>query len=148
MPVLLALVALTAATPNVIKMLLRPDTQVGQGYNLVARKDGFGVNGTVTLDLCGRTGYSSEKLRVSRIQVNYLKAGDPRRTLGLSNEVVAYKPGGAKQAMREVLEHAVNCPHTPIDTGQPGLPKLRLAITPIKDAKLLKGYVAARCRDT
>jgi hypothetical protein len=145
MPILLALVAMVATTPNVTKMLLRPDTQVGKGYTLVERTDGFGVVGTVTLDLCGRTGYPSESLRVARIQVNYLRAGT---TLGLSNEVVAYKPGGAQQAMREVRKHAVSCPHTPIDTGQPGLPKLRMAITPITDSKLLKGYVAVRVRVT
>jgi hypothetical protein len=115
--------------------------QVGKGYELVARSDGFGVKSAPTLDLCGRSGYPSEKLRVDRLQVNYLKQ---HTTLGLSNEVVRYKPGGAKQALREVGLHAMSCPHTPIATGDPQVPRARFTITRIHDSKLLAGYVAVR----
>jgi hypothetical protein len=144
MRILLALVALVATAPDVTKLILKPE-QVGKGYVLLERRDGVGVVNTVTLDLCGRSAYASEKLRTDRLQVNYLKRGT---TLGLSNEVVAYKPGGAKQAMREVLKHALHCPKTPVSTGQAGLPPLTFTITPIKDDKLLKGYVAVRVRVT
>ena len=143
MRILLALLALAAAAPNVGKLILKP-AQVGKGYARFERRDGVGVT-TPTLNLCRRTGYPSEKLRTARLQVDYLKRGV---TIGLSNEVVAYKSGGAKQAMREVRRHALHCPKTPIVTGEPGLPPLTVTITPITDAKLLKGYLAVRVRVT
>jgi hypothetical protein len=138
---LLALVAVVASPPNVNKMILTP-AQVGDGYVLLQRRDGVGVQNTVTLDLCGRKNYPSEKLRTARLQVNYLKRGT---TLGLSNEVVAYKKGGAAQAMREVIQHAVTCPKTPV-VADPSLPPLRFTITRLKASKLLKGYLAVRVR--
>jgi hypothetical protein len=94
------------------------------------------------MDLCG-TDYASEKLRVSRLQVDYLKQAS---TFGLSNEVVVYKAGGAVQAMREALTHALTCPHHAIRTA--GLPPLRFTITRISDSRLLKGYLAVRVRVT
>ena len=144
MRMLLALVALVATGPSVTKLILKP-AQVGKGYVLLERRDGVGVVNTVTLDLCGNTAYPSEKLRTHRLQVNYLKRGT---MVGLSNEVVTYKPSGAKQAMHEVLQHAQHCPKTPIPTGQAGLPPLTFTITSIKDGKLLQGYVAVRVRVT
>ncbi len=139
---LLVVAAIVASPPNVTKMVLTP-AQVGQGYVLLQRRDGVGVKNTVTLDLCGRSGYPSEKLRTARLQVNYLKSGT---TLGLSNEVVAYKRGGAAQAMAEVVRHARTCPAGPISTGDPSLPPLRFTITRISGSKLLKGYLAVRVR--
>jgi hypothetical protein len=144
MRMLLALVALVATGPSVTKLILKP-AQVGKGYVLLERRDGVGVVNTVTLDLCGTTAYPSEKLRTHRLQVNCLKRGT---MVGLSNEVVTYKPSGAKQAMHEVLQHAQHCPKTPIPTGQAGLPPLTFTITSIKDGKLLQGYVAVRVRVT
>ena len=141
MRMLLALVAVVASPPNVSKMILTP-AQVGDGYVLLQRRDGVGVKNTVTLDLCGRKNYPSEKLRTARLQVNYLKRGT---TLGLSNEVVAYKKGGAAQAMREVIQHAVTCPSTPV-VADPSLPPLRFTITRLKASKLLTGYLAVRVR--
>ena len=145
MRILLVLAALAASpAPDVTKMVLTP-VQVGSGYVLLQRRDGVGVKNTVTLDLCGRTEYPSERLRTARLQVNYLKRGT---TLGLSNEVVRYKPGGAAQAMREVVHHATTCPKKPIPTGDPTLPPLRFTITRIAGTKLLKGYLAVRVRVT
>jgi hypothetical protein len=123
-------------------VILKP-TQVGKGYVLYARQDGFGVKSAPTLDLCGRKGYPSEKLRSDRLQVNYLKQSTP---IGLSNEVVTYKSGGAKQAMHEVLQHALTCPRTPVVTGESGVGPLRFTITRLHDSKLLKGYVAVKVR--
>lgn len=131
-----------AAGPNLQKIILTP-AQVGKGYGLYMRNDGFGVKSAPTLDLCGRSGYPSEKLRIGRLQVNYLK---PKQALGLSNEVVRYKPGGAKQALGEVLRHANNCPNKALATGEPGVQKLRFTITQLHDAKLLRGYVAVKVR--
>jgi hypothetical protein len=142
MRVLVALVLAAAAPTPVAKLILQP-TQVGTGYVLLHRPDGSGVKNTVTLDLCGRKNYPSESLRMARLQVNYLK---PQGTLGLSNEVVEYRPGGAAQAMREVTHHAVTCPHTPISSGEPGLPPLRFTITRISDPRLVKGYLAVKVR--
>jgi hypothetical protein len=139
----LAAVAFAATSSLDLRTVVLRPTQVGKGYQLVARSDGFGVQAAPTLDLCGRKGYPSEKLRVDRLQVNYLKQ---KTQLGLSNEVVRYKPGGAKQAMREVGLHALSCPHTPVVTGEKGIGPLRFTITRVKDSNLLKGYVAVRVR--
>ena len=138
---LLALLALVASPPNVNKLVLTP-AQVGSGYVLLQRRDGVGVKANVTMDLCGRAGYPSEKLRVSRLQVEYLKQG---ASVGLSNEVVVYKHGGAAQAMREVVNHARTCPRTPFKPA-PDLPKLRFAMTILKAPRLLKGYLYVRVR--
>src|ERR1700693_246739 len=134
MRILLALLALAATAPNVAKLILKP-AQVGKGYARFERRDGVGVT-TPTLNLCGRTGYPSEKLRTARLQVDYLKRGV---TIGLSNEVVAYKWGGATLAWREGRRHALLCRRTRMVTGEPGWPPLTVTITPITDVKLLKG---------
>jgi hypothetical protein len=134
--VALAAVAL-AAQPNLAKLILRP-AQVGPGYVLQLRADGQGT-AQRTLDLCGTKGYPSEALRVDRLQVNY---GRPKANLALSNELVRYKPGGAAQAMRELARHAANCPKKAI--AFEGFPPLHYVVTRIKDAKLIKGYIAAR----
>jgi hypothetical protein len=139
----LAASATAASTPTVAKVVLLP-SQVGKGYVLVTRSDGYGLK-TRTLDLCGTKNYASESLRTSRLQVNYLKL---KATLGLSNEVVTYKPGGAAQAMREVISHAVNCPRGKVDPGEDNLPPLVFTITRLKDSHLLKGYLAVRIRVT
>jgi hypothetical protein len=140
----LAAVALVGAASAIdLRTVILKPAQVGKGYQIYARNDGFGVKAAPTLDLCGRSGYASEKLRADRLQVNYLKANT---TLGLSNEVVTYKSGGARQAMREVLQHAMTCPRTPVVTGEPGVGPLRFTITPVHDSKLLSGYVAVRVR--
>ena len=135
--------AFLSTTSLDLRTVLIPPAQVGKGYQLVARTDGFGVKSAPTLDLCGRHGYASEKLRVDRLQVNYLKQ---HAALGLSLEVVRYKPGGTAQALREVGLHAMSCPHTPVPSGQKGVGPLRFTITPIHDSKLLKGYVAVKVR--
>lgn len=132
----------SAAAPNLAKILLTP-AQVGRGYLLYARLDGFGVKSAPTLDLCGRKGYPSEKLRVGRLQVNYL---NKKSKLALSNEVVTYKPGGTAQALREVAQHVRSCPRTPVLTGEAGVGPIRFTISRIYDSKLLKGYVAVRIR--
>jgi hypothetical protein len=139
----LAALALTSAASLDLRTVILPPGQVGKGYQLIARSDGFGVKAAPTLDLCGRKGYTSEKLRVDRLQVNYLKQGT---AIGLSNEVVRYKAGGAAKALREVALRAVSCPQSPVDTGEKGIGPLRFTITPMRDAKLLKGYVAVKVR--
>jgi len=136
-------IALAAPASLDLRTVILPPAQVGKGYQLLARSDGFGVKSAPTLDLCGRKGYPSEKLRVDRLQVNYLKV---KTQLGLSNEVVRYKPGGAAEAMREVGLRAMSCPNKVIATGDPQVPRARFMITRVHDSKLLKGYVAVRVR--
>jgi hypothetical protein len=132
-----------AATPVVARAILLPG-QVGKGYALVTRSDGYGLK-TRTLDLCGTTNYPSESLRTSRLQVNYLKQ---RSTLGVSNEVVTYKAGGAAQALRELIAHALGCPHHKIDPGENNLPPLLFSITRLTDSHLLAGYLAVKIHVT
>jgi hypothetical protein len=145
MRMVLALAAAAVATaPNVTKLILLP-SQVGTGYVLFKSTDGADLKKTATMNLCGSKGYPSEQLRKARLQVSYLK---PKARLGLSNEVVLYRPGGAAQALREANRHAVSCPHHAIDSGEAGLPPLRFSITRLKDPRLLKGYVAVRVRVT
>jgi hypothetical protein len=137
----LALAGSAAAAPNPSRGLLSAQ-QVGASYQLLQRNDGHGL-GTRTLDLCGTSNYPSEKLRTARVQVDYLRK---KGTIGLSNEVVTYKAGGAAQAMREVIAHAVQCPHRPVLPGEQNLPPLTFTITLLKDSHLLKGYLAVRVR--
>ncbi len=139
MPVaLIALAAVIAtAQPNLAKLVLKPGA-VGTGYVLLSRSDGKGT-AQRTLDLCGTKNYPSESLRSDRLQVDYLKQNS---ALGLSNEVVTYKDGGAAKALREVAQHAQTCPSKPI--AFEGQPPLVYHFTHIKDPKLLQGYVALR----
>ena len=148
-PIIVAALALVfvassaaAATPLVAKVVLLP-SQVGKGYLLITRSDGYGMK-TRTLDLCGTKNYFSEVLRTSRLQVNYLKKTSK---LGVSNEVVTYKSGGAAQAMREVTQHATTCPSDhKVDPGENNLPPLLFNITRVKDGHLIKGYLAVKIR--
>ena len=141
MPILALLAVVAAAQPNLAKVALRP-VQVGPGYVVQQRPDGQGT-AQRTLDLCGVKNYPSESLRAERLQINYLRQN---AKLALSNEVVRYKPGGAAQAMREAAQHVATCPKTPI--AFEGAPPLRYQLTPIHDAKLVKGYVAVRIHRT
>jgi hypothetical protein len=136
---LATVVAGPLASPDVSHVVLKP-TQVGNDYVLLTQKNGNLVKGQVTLNLCG-TGYASELLRTTRLQVNYASA---KSAVAISNEVVTYRGRGATQAMREVTRRAATCPHKPIDSGSKGLPKLKFTITPVKDPHLLKGYLAVR----
>jgi hypothetical protein len=46
--------------------------------------------------------------------------------------------------MREVAQHAASCPDKPIITGEAGVGPVKFTMTPVRDAKLLAGYVAVR----
>jgi hypothetical protein len=142
MRMLLAIAAVVAAAPPDVTQLVLKAAQVGTGYVEIRRTDGSGLK-QVTLDLCGRFGYPSEGRRTARLQVDYLKS---RAKIGLSNEVVTYRPGGAAQAMREVIAHAASCPKGVIATGDPNVPKAQFTITRIHDSKLLKGALAVKVR--
>jgi hypothetical protein len=135
----MAIVVAPSAAPDVKKLVLQP-AQVGKGYVMVPAAGGNGVSGDRTMNLCGLD-YPSEKLRIGRLQVNYLKMKAP---IGITNEVVTYKGKGAQQAMSEAFQHAANCPNHPIDSGTKGLPKLIFKVKRLIDHRLLKGYLAVQ----
>ena len=99
------------------------------------------VKGQVTLDFCGG-GYPSEALRLRRFQTIYAnQAGGAQ----LSNEVVRYAPGGARQALREVARRVRTCPRTPVQSPVPGHGAERyLSVALIHDPGLLAGSVAIK----
>jgi hypothetical protein len=123
------------------KVVLRA-SQIGHGYHLKMRPDGHGVAGYVTLDLCGSS-FPSEALRTERLQVNYIGGAAQ-----LSNEVVRYRGGGARQALSEVRSAALNCPNHPVKSPVAGVPPLTYRIKSLHDAHLPPGSFAARLRAT
>jgi hypothetical protein len=126
-----------SGSPNLDKLVFRAG-QVSPGYKLETLPDGRCVRGCVTLDLCAFT-FPSEELRTARLQVDYVRKGAP----GVSNEVVSYQPGGAKQALREITHAANDCPTGPVGSPIAGL-KVTYRIRRISDPRLLPGYLAVR----
>jgi hypothetical protein len=104
--------AVAASAPNLDPLLLT-GAQVGPGYQLFQREGGRGL-GVPTLDGCGLR-YPSEKLRTARVQVVY---GSRTSALVVSNEVVAYRPGGAAQALREATASIGRCPRGKVKAGK------------------------------
>jgi hypothetical protein len=100
--------ASTSPSPTTVSPLetivLRPD-DIGPGVVLQEMPGGRGLS-QPTLDLCGAA-FRSESLRTDRIQVLYT---DPGGRVFLSNEVVSYQPGGAKQAYGELRSLVDHCP--------------------------------------
>jgi hypothetical protein len=125
--------------PNLNTLILRA-AQVGTGYRLQQRPDGHGARGFVTLDLCGFT-FPSESLRISPLQVNYARSGTAPQ---LSNEVVTYRAGGARQALREVTHAARLCPRGPVGSNVKGVPPLTYRVSEIRDTRLLPEHLALR----
>jgi hypothetical protein len=123
-----------------LNTLILHAAQVGTGYRLQQRPDGHGARGYVTLDLCGFA-FPSESLRTGRLQVNYVHSGTAPQ---LSNEVVTYRPAGARQALREVTHAARLCPRGPVGSNVKGVPPLTYRVSEISDAKLLHQHLALR----
>lgn len=114
--------------------------QVGTGYVLQQLPGGQLVRGQATLDLCGFS-FPSESLRTARLQVAYRAPG---KSLALSNEVVSYRPGGARQALREITHAAAACPHGPVQSTVPGVGAVDVTyrLQRLHDARLLPGSLA------
>ena len=83
--------------------------QVGTGYTMHMLPQGNLVKNQVSLDLCDFR-FASERLRTHRLQMAYLHAG---RVPQVSNEVVSYKPGGARHALGELAGAYASCPAHP-----------------------------------
>jgi hypothetical protein len=133
-------VAATADPPPLDAVVLTAK-QAGPGYTRYTMDGGRQVIGQVTLDFCGG-GYPSESLRQRRFQTIYAgQAGAAQ----LSNEVVRYSPGGAKQALQEVARRVRTCPRTPVQSPVPGHGAERyLSVALIHDPRLLAGSMAIK----
>jgi hypothetical protein len=127
-----------AATPaqTVAKVVLTA-AQVAPDVTLKRFPGGSQVAGQVTLDLCGYT-FRSEALRLARLQVGYARAGVPV----VSNEVVAYKPGGAASALRELRTAIARCPSGYVSSSVRGVGQLKNRIQHFGAAGTLPGSVA------
>jgi hypothetical protein len=136
----LAAVAGAAASPqgDVAAVLLRP-AQVGASYTLREFPGGKQVRNQVTLDLCGYR-FASESLRLARHQVAFGLKG--HATAVLSNEVVAYRTGGADQALREVRTAIRRCPAGYVNSTVQGVGRLRNRLVAIPHPGLLPGAIA------
>jgi hypothetical protein len=118
----------TPAQRAVDRVVLRA-AQIGPGTITREIPQGREVDGVNTLDLCGQT-FRSEKMRVARVQLSWIRntGGGPF----LSNEVVAYKPGGAAQAMRELRAAVKACPKGFVKSTIPGAGMIKNQFDPIK----------------
>ncbi len=120
-------------------MIVLTGSQVGSGYKLEAYPFGNSIIGEATLDLCGAS-YPSEILRTGRLQVRYAHSG---KSLTVSNEVVTYVPGGAKEALKEVTEVANACAKKPAVLKQAGVTET-YKVSLLKDARVPAGAIAVR----
>jgi hypothetical protein len=119
--------ATNTTTPNLTKRILRA-AQVGSGYQ----------HGPQHQTLVGPSGglcavrLQSESLRTARLQTVFTNPHLPKeKRHALSNEVIAYRSGGAQRAIHELSDAATTCP-----------PSYR--IDHIVDPHLLAGYVALK----
>jgi hypothetical protein len=128
----------TVASPKqtVARIVLAP-SQVASDATLHELPGGNQVAGQVTLDLCGYR-FRTESLRLARRQVAYVRRG----TAVLSNEVVAYKPGGAASALREIRTAIAHCPAGFVRSTVSGVGELKNRIEPIRAPGLLAGSIA------
>jgi hypothetical protein len=134
-----AAVASTARTPKqAVERAVLKAAEVGPGSIVRQIPGGTVVKGQVTLDLCGFK-FTSEALRAARLQVSFIRntGGGPF----LSNEVVAYRTGGAATAMRELRSAIAHCPTGFVKSGVPGAGLLKNSFDPIKSSRFLPGAV-------
>ena len=133
-----------AASPaqNVARVVLRA-AQVAPDVTLKRFPGGNQVAGQVTLDLCGYT-FRSEALRLARLQVVYTRGTIPVA----SNEVVAYKPGGAASALRELRTAIAHCPAGYVSSNVRGTGQLKNSITRVSAPGTLPGTIAILDRIT
>lgn len=131
-----AVAAHSASNSTVSSIALRP-AQVGDGYELKLRPDTNCVKGCVTLDMCGY-GFMSEVMRTARYQVDYVKDGG----IPISNEVVQYTPGGAKEALHEITTAATKCPKKAVKSSVAGVGLIAYRVKRLTDRHLLPGYLA------
>jgi hypothetical protein len=119
--------ATDTTAPNLTKRILRA-AEVGLGYR-------HGPQHQTLVDPSGglcAVHLESESLRTVRLRIVFTNPHlSKEKRHVLSNEVIAYRSGGAQQAMRELSDAATTCP-----------PNYR--IDHIVDSHLLPGYVALK----
>jgi hypothetical protein len=117
---LVAASAAAAASPanEVTSVVLRP-SQIGAGYKVRHPAGWNRVANQVTLDLCGYT-FMSERQRVARRQPWFVHGA-----VQVSNEVVAYRAGGAAEALRELRAATAGCPKGFVPSSVQGVGALR-----------------------
>jgi hypothetical protein len=130
-------------SPALSKLALRP-AQVGSGYRMALIPGGNRVSGQVSLDLCGQR-FPSETQRTGRLQVAYRHQGN---VVQISNELVRYRSGAAREAMRELRNVAAHCPRGPVTGPVRGVGPLTYRLTPLTDERLLGQHVAVKMRVT
>jgi hypothetical protein len=112
--------------------------QVGPGSIVRDIPHGSDVSGQVTLDVCGFA-FKSERRRVARLQVSFIRNNGTG--VFLSNEVVDYKHGWAKKAMKELRKAIAGCPKGFVKSTIPGAGLIRNRFDPIKSDKFLPGSI-------
>lgn len=127
----------TANENDLLAKTVLATSQVGTGYQAAVIPGGKLVAGETTLDFCNKT-YSSEALRSARLQVEYTHKGGPQ----LSNEVVSYQPGGARQALAEMRHAAATCKNGPVAHPPSGVRDLVRHTQLLSDPHLLPGAIA------
>lgn len=95
-----------AGTGPLDQYLLAP-AEVGSNTAMYLIDGGRSTTDQATLDWCNFS-YTSEKLRTSRVQVDY--AGDDLHPSG--NEFVRYQSGGTTKAYAEIQQAVATCPPT------------------------------------
>jgi hypothetical protein len=107
----LAATAGAATTPRPARYALTA-AQVGKGFFPVIVGGGSSLK-KPTVDVCHEK-LPSEKLRLKRFTIGFVHTQtDP----AISNEIVIYKPGGAAQAMRDIVKAVRACPKGPVTVG-------------------------------
>jgi hypothetical protein len=129
--------AIVASPAQTVARIVLTASQVAPDVTLKQLPGGNQVAGQVTLDLCGYT-FHTEALRLARLQVAYTRGGTPL----VSNEVVAYKPGGAASALRELRAAVAHCPAGYVSSRVRGMGQLKNSIKHISVPGALPGSVA------
>jgi hypothetical protein len=145
-----ATAATTAATPPTdgaalaLRLTVAPQ-QVGAGWTSEPIPGGDQVQGQVTLDLCGAR-FTSESMRIARHQVVLMPPGAGSSSAdSISNEVVIYGSGGARQARSDLMQAITSCPTGPVQgtVAGEGVQTYKISTLP-SDTHWLPGTVAIR----
>jgi hypothetical protein len=112
--------------------------QVGPGSIVRDIPHGSDVRGQVTLDVCGFA-FKSERRRVARLQVAFIR--DNGTGPFLSNEIVDYKHGWAKKAMKELRKAIATCPKGFVKSTIPGAGMIKNRFDPIRSSRFLPGSI-------